>query len=505
MTAIRSLILFLIAFFLASYLVGLSWSPAPLFEDESGVLSRALYWSSFGKTFEGVRWPVLIPLTGQFYAFPAYFYSVALWSKFFPGDVSFADLRALGSVFVAATAFLTFVFACQLRIPRLFAALASLFYISSPQALLSYRIAWDPIVMPFQVMLAIVGCEFFFNLIDRDKQSALRRCLWLYLGSASAAGCLSALLWYGYTAGRLIAILLLILFVSRILLRQELSLGFKFRSTLFFCVAFCITALPVGAAIYGDPLSLARTSQELNQFSLLGIYSSFKSLLTHTSYFDYLIFWGDPQRRHSTGFGGVIGFSGWILLICASLVIVRTNLNDYSVRKPVTSPSILSKPIGLIIAYILIATSPSALSFPEIHALRSSAAFPFWSILASIVLFRTQQRLFLSVDRFKKAGLCAASAAFLCGVFGLFALQYMLSDSSFLASAQQGSTYPGLSKEYFQNSAYLRFKSLSDQDLLERVSSMNLPISTEDSRILFEYLSRRLDSKSAVRPSFLID
>ena len=502
--AIRLLIIFLIILFLASYLVGLPWSPAPLFQDESDGLARALYWSSFGKTFEGVRWPVLIPWSGQFYSFPAYFYSVAIWSKLFTGDVSFADLRALGSVFVAATTFLVFVFARQIRIPKTFALLASLFYISSPQALLSYRIAWDPIVMPFQVLLAIVGCEHYFSKVDREKGLGLRENRWIHLLFAPAAGCLSGLLWYGYTAGRLISVLLFSLFALRLLLRSGLSKVFKFKSGLIFSIAYFLTVLPVCIAIYSDPLALARTSQELNQFTLLGVYSTVKSLLSHISYFDYLIFWGDPQRRHSTGFGGVIGFSGWIILLCALLAIAQSSLRHYSCSET-SSSSMLDRPTGLVILYILIATSPSAFSFPEIHALRSSAAFPFWSVLASLLFCRSQKGLNYSHGICRKPHLPVFVVAIASSLFGLFALQYQLSDSSFLASAQQGATYPGVSKEYFQNAAYLRSKSLSDVELLDRVASIDLPVSTDDSRVLFEYLSRRLELKTDVRPSFFND
>ena len=501
--AVRLLILFLIILFLASYLVGLPWSPAPLFQDESDGLARALYWSSFGKTFEGVRWPLLIPWSGQFYSFPAYFYSVAIWSKLFAGDVSFADLRALGSVFVAATTLLVYVFARQIRIPKTFALLASLLYISSPQALLSYRIAWDPIVMPFQVMMAAVGCEYLFNKLERSNHSGSSSNDWFLLLASVTAGCLSGFLWYGYTAGRLISVLLFVLFAIRTLLRSSFAVGLRSKVLLSFVIPYFIVVLPVSIAIYSDPLALVRTSQELNKFTLLGVYSTVKSLLSHISYFDYLIFWGDPQRRHSTGFGGVIGFSGWILLVCIALALVRGSLKPDSCSG--SSSSALRKPIGLLVLYILIATSPSALSFPEIHALRSSAAFPFWSVLASLVLYRSQSSFSSSLSAFKNTNLPVVFIAFGCSLFGLFALQYQLSGSSFLASAQQGSTYPGISKEYFQNNAYLKFKSLSDVELLERVALVDFPVSTDDSRILFEYLSRRLDSKSDIRPSLLND
>ena len=501
--AVRTLILCLIILFLVSYFVGLPWSPAPLFQDETDGLSRALYWSSFGKTFEGVRWPVLIPWSGQFYSFPAYFYSIALWSKFFPGSVSFAELRALGALFVAATTALVYVFSRQIRISRTFSLLAALLYISSPQALLSYRIAWDPIAMPFQVLLAVVGCQLFFNLNScHQKPRISSLSSRSYLPASALAGCLTGLLWYGYTAGRLISMLIALLFILRVSLFSSSSIEFKLKASLFYLVSYLLVIAPVGVAIASDSMALARTSQELNQFTLLGIYSSIKSLLSHIFYFDYLIFWGDPQRRHSTGFGGVIGFSGWILLVCFVFNILKNNLVDY--RRAVlsrTSP-ILSKPMGLVIAYVVIGTFPSALSFPEIHALRSSAAFPFWAILASLVLYRVQDGVPFTSSSFRKDSLTAAVAAVGCAIFGFFTLQYMISGSSFLASAQQGATYPGISKEYFQNNSYLRFASMTDEELLHQVSSIQLPVTTDGSRLLFEYLSRRLDLNSTVRPEF---
>ena len=501
--AVRTLILCLIILFLVSYFVGLPWSPAPLFQDETDGLSRALYWSSFGKTFEGVRWPVLIPWSGQFYSFPAYFYSIALWSKIFPGSVSFAELRALGALFVAATTALVYVFSRQIRISRTFSLLAALLYISSPQALLSYRIAWDPIVMPFQVLLAVVGCQFFFNVNSGcQKLRIFSLSSRSYFAASALAGCLTGLLWYGYTAGRLISMLIALLFIVRVFLLSSSSVESKLKISLFFLVFYSLVIAPVGIAIASDSMALVRTSQELNQFTLLGIYSSIKSLLSHIFYFDYLIFWGDPQRRHSTGFGGVIGFSGWILLVCFVFTIIKTNLVRHSGAVLSRTSPIISNPVGLIIAYVVIGTFPSALSFPEIHALRSSASFPFWAILSSLVLYRVQDGVTFTSTSLKKDTIVAAVAAVGCAIFGLFTLQYMISGSSFLASAQQGATYPGISKKYFQNNAYLHFASLTDEELLHRVSSIQLPVTTDGSRLLFEYLSRRLDLKSTVRPAF---
>lgn len=497
---VTPLLLLLIAFFIVSYLIGLPWSPAPLFQDESDGLARALYWASFGQTFEGVRLPTLIPWSGQFYSFPSYFYSIALWSKLFPGNVSFAELRSFGVVCVSFTACLMYVFCRQIRMPAIYALFASLLYVSSPQALLSYRIAWDPILMPFQVLVAVVASESFFKRLAelgpaRSRFSPFRFPSWLF---SAAAGFACGMLWYGYTAGRLISLLLSLFFILRIVALSHESSRVKYVFSSLFAAGYTLTVLPMCLAIFVDPMAMLRTGQELNQFTLLGVYSSIKSLLSHLTYFDYLIFWGDPQRRHSTGFGGVIGFSGWILLICVVVLFLRANLN----AKHDASLEIIRWPVGLVIVYILISTSPSALSFPELHALRSSAAFPFWSILASLFFWRTQTLLFASSGKSHLVYPSTLAVVLCTGIFGLFTLQYMISGSSFLATAQQGSTYPGQSKEYFQNSAYLSASALPDKDVIRRVASMSLPLSTADSRVLFEYFSRRLDVTSNARPGF---
>jgi hypothetical protein len=96
-------------FFLVLIFSGLNHSPAPLFQDESDGLSRALHWASSGTTYDGQTFPVLIHWTGQFYSFPAYFYPIAGWSKLFGPTVQ--SLRAFSAFLGGITAALTYAVA----------------------------------------------------------------------------------------------------------------------------------------------------------------------------------------------------------------------------------------------------------------------------------------------------------------------------------------------------------------------------------------------------------
>ena len=119
--------------------------------------------------------------------------------------------------------------------------------------------------------------------------------------------------------GRLLSLCLEAYFVFRILSSR---LNNKILVLSVQLSAFLFLLAPVLISIRLDPEIGRRSSDLLNQLTLLGLYSSFKSLLSQLAYADYLLFWGDPERRHSTGFGGVLGFAGVVIVISSFLYIL---------------------------------------------------------------------------------------------------------------------------------------------------------------------------------------
>jgi hypothetical protein len=467
---------------------GLTHSPAPLFQDESDGLSRALHWASSGTTYEGQRFPILIHWTGQFYSFPAYFYSIAAWSKLFGTTVQ--SLRAFSAFLGGITAFLTYAVARLFGLRRVFAVLAGLLFISSPHTLLNYRIAWDPVTLAPLVLVATLIMESTLRDVQAwEEAGPAEPCPPLgSMAALAAAGICCGLLWWSYTPGRLISLVLFAQFLVRLALIARHG-AHRWVSMAISMIFFVAVAIPVLHAIASDPRALLRTQQELNHFTLLGIYSTVKSLLSHLAYGDYLLFWGDPQRRHSTGYGGVIGMAGWMII---GVVLIGLYKRSTSNANQVKS-DLLGPPAGLVFIYLVICTFPGAISFPELHSLRNIASIPFWCILASLLLQQLIARTAANLTA--KPIMALAILITSVNLFGIGAYQYMVAESSFLARAQQGSGYAEQSKEYFQHHAYMEYRSMSDREIVNASQGLSPLPSTNQSRVIFEYYSRGLDDR----------
>ena len=464
--------------------VGLGEVPSPLFQDESDGLYRILHFASTGRDVDGSPFPILLSWRNVFgsFSYPAYFIPVAFFSKLLGGIADYSELRAVGGIFCVLSAFMIYKLARLLDISPNFSLLSSFLYISSPLSQLSYRVAWDPVSFPFFYLVSVYALEMFLvKLRHAEKSLKIAN-----LKDSFLAGCAIGFLWWGYPPGRLISILLLAYLYSRLIWVRCPATKNLFFSVFLGWLTASAPILWASSRLHG---SFQRSADLLNKPTLLGIYSSLKSLLSQLTYFDYLIFWGDPQRRHSTGFGGVLGFAGIILLIVVVIYIIISSLRDQS---GFPRQRLLADPSGRLVAYIVFATIPSAITFDEFHALRSNGAFPFWSIFASLLLMRLLGSTF-AAERARNILLLVVLAVAIS--YGLQGYNYMSGYSSFLSDAQQGATYRGQSREYFQRSSHDRVASLTDDQLVRVVGSYSAYPGSAESRVLFEYFSRRLDKQ----------
>ena len=459
--------------------------PAPLFQDESDGLYRILHYASTGRDVTGNVLPLMIGFNNGFssYTHPAYFVPVALLSKLTGSVASVGELRAVGVLYCIGTSFLVFILSRKFRIHVIWAAFASFLYLSSPLSQLSSRVAWDPVSLPFWYILAVYALESFFTKLTSSKNAKKDQSYFL---NSCLVGLAIGFLWWGYPPGRLLSILLEIYFIIRLLYS---SCTAKIRLIGVNLASYLTLFLPVVAATKFDPSISNRTADLLNKPTLLGFYSSFKSLLSHLTYADYLLFWGDPERRHSTGYGGVLGYGGILIVLSICLyLIVRSLASDN--RYVFSRLSISSPPIGKLFFYITIASIPAAVTFHELHALRSSASFPFWAIVSAVMF----QRALHYLTRNTKIKSSLFSLVLFLGVaYGISSWNYMGGYKSFLSDAQQAATYRGQSKAYFQHSAYLAASRLDDAEVVKQAKAIRGYPRVGDSRILFEYYSRRLD------------
>ena len=464
--------------------VGLGEVPSPLFQDEADGLYRILHFASTNRDVDGSPFPILLSWRNAFgsFSYPAYFIPVALFSKLLGGVAHYSELRAVGGIFCVLSALMTYKLARLFNISPSFSLLSSFLYISSPLSQLSYRVAWDPVSFPFFYLVAV----YMLELLLVGLRHARKLLTMESLRNSFIAGLSIGFLWWGYPPGRLISILLITYLFARLI-----WIGCPAKKTLFFSVflGWLSASAPILWASSRLQGSFQRSADLLNKPSLLGVYSSLKSLLSQLTYFDYLIFWGDPQRRHSTGFGGVLGFAGIILLVVVVAYLILSSLRD---QGGFPRQRLLADPSGRIVLYIVFATIPSAITFDEFHALRSNGAFPFWSIFASLLLMRLLVSSFVA-ERTRNIVLLFVLAV--ATSYGLQGFNYMSGYSSFLSDSQQNATYRGQSREYFQRTSHDRVASLSEDQLVKVVSSYSSYPGSGESRVLFEYFSRRLDKK----------
>lgn len=479
------LLLVSIGLFSVLLFIGLDEVPSPLFQDETDGLYRILHFAASGKDIDSGYLPLLLSWNNAFgsFSYPAYFMPVALFSKLLGAIASYSELRAVGGIFCVLSTFLVFKLSRVFGLSYRYSLFASLLYVSSPLSQLSYRVAWDPVSFPFFCLIAVLAVESFLNQLNASV-GALGALSQHPLRNSFLVGMAIGFLWWGYPAGRLVSIVLaLYLFLRLFWIRRPARL----RLSISIVVGWIASAGPMLWALSHVNASFQRSSDLLNNFTLLGIYSSFKSLLSQLTYFDYLVFWGDPQRRHATGFGGVLGFAGILLLVVLVAYVILSSLYD---SKLIKENRLLSDPSGRIISYIVIATIPSAVTFDEFHALRSNGAFPFWAILSSLMMARLLQSGFF-VGRLK--GALFTISLGIAVLYGLQGFNYMAGHQSFLSDAQQDATYRGQSRAYFQRSSHDQVASMTNEDLIRAVDGYSSYPGSAEGRVLFEYFSRRLE------------
>ena len=481
------LLLVSIGLFSVLLFVGLDEVPSPLFQDETDGLYRILHFAASGTDIDSSHFPILLSWNNAFgsFSYPAYFIPVALFSKLLGAIASYSELRAVGGIFCILSTFMVFKLSRVFGLSYRYSLFSSLLYLSSPLSQLSYRVAWDPVSFPFFYLIAVLAVESFLNQLNASVGVAGQH----PLRDSFLAGMAIGFLWWGYPAGRLVSIILVLYLFLRILWIRRSA---RLRFSISMIVGWTASAGPMLWALSHVNASFQRSSDLLNKFTLLGIYSSFKSLLSQLTYFDYLVFWGDPQRRHATGFGGVLGFAGILLLIVLVAYVILSSLYE---SKLIKENRLLSDPSGRIISYIVIATIPSAVTFDEFHALRSNGAFPFWAILSSLMMAKLLQSGFF-VGRVK--GALFTISLGIAVLYGLQGFNYMAGHQSFLSDAQQDATYRGQSRAYFQRSSHDQVASMTDADLIRAVDGYSSYPGSAEGRVLFEYFSRRLERTNGI-------
>jgi hypothetical protein len=342
--------------------MGLESAPPGFYVDEAAGAAQVMCLKQTGADFFGHSYPLFTQgLGGGYYTAP-YLYGEVVWTGIFGNSVY--SFRAFLAFITTLTIF--FLFDWVKSRVSLGAALWVTFFASiSPWAFQFSRIAWDPPLAPF---FLIVGLWLF----DRKKAGS-----WVWGALAfTLAG-------YSYPPCRIQAVLLLFFLP-----------GMQWRKKLKVFGVFLVANIPMLYQAWSDPSFTARgkmlaltSHYSMNPYRDAGIFGILGGFVTQFfAHFspDFLFFHGDHNLRHSTQLVGELS-DGEGLLLGAG--IVYWLVNSLRKKKLVLSSLFIFACIG-----IASGIAPAALTWESVpHALRAIGAWPFFVLLSGLsadLLFR---------------------------------------------------------------------------------------------------------------------
>jgi hypothetical protein len=280
----------------------------------------------------------------------------------------------LGAPFAYGQAAWSMVFGPSIRSMRSFVAfMSALAAALSPWSFHFARINWDS---------PLVACFIVWGLVFllRNPRS--------YRGLALSALCFCLAI-YTYPAGRIAAPLVAALAIVYLLWQRKLG----WRHALLFAVIAAVFCLPIGMLLWSGDL--------FGRFHLVGIFSAdylrslgreytaaavaktyLENMGKHLSA-DFLIFKGDGNLRHASGFAGMLGvfdLAGLALLVPLGIIARWTGAREG------LTPHFRGF-VSFALLGLLASMSPAALTWEGIpHALRSPAAWPFAALIAGVAM-----------------------------------------------------------------------------------------------------------------------
>jgi len=490
------LLFFLFIACLALYTVGLDYSPAPYFSDESLVSAEVIKLSSGWRDFG-----LLVRHSNRYqdFSFLPYVATSLLLTKFF--GLSVYGFRLVSVVLALCTGFALVLLSHLFGLDWRFSLLSPIFYWLMPPVIVQSRIAWDPAIYPLVSVVAICSLEWAARRIGSGYGYSVE---FLALWGLNAGFWLGLVAW-SYPPGRLCAICLSLLYMRRYwLVFKRSSSG---RAFIIFIGSFLSCLLLMAGALFvsmkATAGAMSRTSSEL----ILGQDSFPQKVLlrffANVTNLDYLLLEGDSNLRHSLPGMGALGVSGFVLVSCIILFLVsslwpvrfwvramcRQKLGDDA------------RSVFLILLLIVIFSSPSFLGNTVVHSLRSCSAFPFWALLSSMLAAVAFKRIHTHCGE-----LFLGIIVLTLVISWIHLARYTLGGLSFIGKKQlQGpvpihSAYPGLSRSAFTHEDYVSAQGLPDAELCARVASglrrdkeVSYGQAVEDSRYLLVASERSLN------------
>ncbi len=353
--------------------IGIENAPPDFYTDEAVGAAHVLCLKETGSDLRQHPLPLFSRGLDIGYYTAPYLYGELAWTSVFGNSrASFRSFLA----FVSVSTLLLLFWWVRKRTDSETALVALLLGSISPWVFQFSRIAWDPPLAPFFLMLGLVALD------------------WKHRLSPVAGGFAFALASYAYPASRLQAAFLLLLIP-----------GQSWKSKSVTLATFVVALIPMAYQTWTDPMFSVRSQililwsdHPMNPFRFLGpmewIRVFFENILKHL-HPDFLLISGDRNLRHSTGFSGLMSPAEWLLLMGGAIVGMGI-MTFHFIRNRTRSIQIFFK-IDPMVWFCMIAAflglMPAALTWEGLpHALRSIGAWPFLVILAALAFRPIQNR-----------------------------------------------------------------------------------------------------------------
>jgi 4-amino-4-deoxy-L-arabinose transferase-like glycosyltransferase len=354
----------------------LTFTPPGFYLDEAASGAHVISMLAHGTNAHGETWPLFSASLGGGYTTPIYLYPLTVWAFIF--GVSEYSLRAFS---LAATIMTAALIAWTIRIwqNNKAALIASLITLILPWGWVQGSIAWDTAIVPLFVAAALFGLT-----VALKSRSPKRRLL-----ATIATGLSLICLAYLYPPCRVTAPLLLALYFSILLHLKKISV----KTLLILIPIFALLCIPLLQFML-EPEALERSSK-LSVFHDVGLIEGlWRMLLNFLLILNpfFLFVAGDTNLRHATGPQGMLGLAALPAigtLLYFSLIQLRHYQQTRKWKQTPTSWLVLLATSGILLSVL-----GSALTIEgQPHALRATAAWPFFVILITIGWVQLLNRL----------------------------------------------------------------------------------------------------------------
>ncbi|RWZ78258.1 MAG: hypothetical protein EOT05_00630 [Candidatus Microsaccharimonas sossegonensis] len=426
---ISSIVLIILRF------VFLTVSPPGFYMDEAVSGAHVITMVQSQTNAFGQAWPFYSRALGGGFTTPVYLYPLALWASIF-GFSEFA-LRAF-SQFVTILAILVVALCLWLWLGKRAAAIAMIVGLALPWSWLQGSIAWDPVLVPLFVSLAM----FSWSLLA--TQSLPKRRLLGFIGLPLSL----SLVAYAYPPYWAVVPFFIIAAYGSLFLWKRITV----RHLIFSATAMIVLLIPLLFFII-TPGTLGRASiisvfHDTSFMQAIGLFIRNMFLLSNPF---FLFIYGDSNMRQSIGIQGALGLGALAPIVVLMVYGWRRARHRTSKLLKSTEAKLL---LIAIVGYILALIGSALTKEGQPHSLRATGAWPFAIIIVTIgwvaiLRVKAQWMKWTAITMFILATI--AYAIDLSVFYPMRSKSFFDVGSRSKISQHQHLHYPPLALKYYQN------------------------------------------------------